>query len=56
MASRAVRSMSAIKFGVLNTAGIPSVAKVIVCSCETAKRCSPVMPILGADFMPLKES
>ena len=53
MASRAVRSMSAIRLGVLNTAGIPSVAKVIACSCPTVKRCSPMVPILGDDFMPM---
>src|SRR6185312_3054605 len=47
---RDVRSSNPIKFGVLNTAGIPSVAKSIACFCSTVNCNSPVAPILGEDF------
>src|SRR3954466_12487562 len=46
----AVRSNRPIRLGVLNTAGIPSVAKSIACFCSTMNCSSPRVPILGEDF------
>ena len=48
---RAVRSSRPINCGVLNTAGIPSVAKSMQCLVSTTKASSPAVPILGGDFI-----
>ena len=51
MAWRAVRSRMPIRLGVLNTAGIPSVANSMQCFASTTNVVSPVVPIFGADFI-----
>src|SRR6185369_10896981 len=51
IACRAVRSKMPTRFGVLSTAGIPSVANSMQCFCSTTNVVSPTVPILGADFI-----